>query len=126
MKTSKSVEKERVKKERLKKVGESILKDQMLNNPEVRTEVANVRKSTPNLNDKQAGLRATANIKERRRLQNMEDQKRFAESENRMRLKKIQSEDQAATARKDMENKMRFEADRKAKIRMQELRKNGM
>ena len=54
----------------------------------------------------------------------LEDQKRFTESDDRMRLKKIQLEDQAASQRRDKQNEMRFEAERKAKMRMDEMKKN--
>ena len=88
-KVSKAAEKERVKQERIARVGKQLLKEQMQSNPEVRAKAAEIKKKNPKASEKELGMSAVAQVKRERNLKFIEDQKRFSEERNKKRLQMI-------------------------------------
>lgn len=89
MKVSKSAEKERLKQERISKLGKSLLKEQLKSNPQVKQMAETIKKKNPNISEKDLGLSAVAQTKRMNNMMFIERQKKEAEKQDMERLKRI-------------------------------------
>jgi len=92
MKPSKSAEKQRLKEERISKLGKSLLEEQMRNNPEFREENDIVRKMYKNdksKSERDLGIATVERMKHRQHLRMLEDSMKSSNKDHDEKLKRI-------------------------------------
>jgi len=96
MKPSKSAEKQRLKEERISKLGKSLLQEQMRTNPEFRSEfnvVREMNKNNKSLSEKDLGIKTVERMKRRQWLQSLEDNTKRANEDFDRKLEQIKKRD---------------------------------